>query len=83
MKFRHELFSERTIGARIRVLRAKVSLGATRRNVPLCVTSFFDCAAHVHFRSSYGHAPRAHLKWKERAGEAESGRITFNGATFP
>ena len=83
MGFGHEAFSERTNGARIRVLRAKVSLGATRRIACVCLTSFFDCAACVHFRCSHGHAPGADLKWKERAAEAESALITFSGATFP
>ena len=62
----------RSITARIRVLRVKVSLGATRANVSVCFMLHSDCAAYVHLRCSHGHAPGADLKWKERAGEAES-----------
>ena len=72
MANRREGAPARSIGARIRILRVKVSLGATRVNVSVCFMLHSDCAAHVHLRCSHGHAPGADLKWKERADEAES-----------
>ena len=70
--YRREGAPARSIRTRIRVLRVKVSLGATRANVSVCFMLHSDCAAYVHLRCSHGHAPGADLKWKERAGEAES-----------
>ena len=72
-----------SIGTRIRVLRVKVSLGATRAHVSVCFMLHSDCAAYVHLRCSHGHGAGAEFRSKQYADEAESAKITSSSATFP
>ena len=81
--YRREGALARSIGTRIRVLRVKVSLGATRRHVSVCFMLHFNCAAHVHLRCSHGHGAGAEFRSKQYADEAESAKITSSSATFP
>ena len=81
--YRREGAPARSIRARIRVLRVKVSLGATRANVSVCFMLHSDCAAYVHLRCSHGHGAGAEFRSKQYADEAESAKITSSSATFP
>ena len=81
--YRREGALARSIGTRIRVLRVKVSLGATRAHVSVCFMLHSDCAAYVHLRCSHVHGAGAEFRSKQYADEAESAKITSSSATFP
>ena len=81
--YRREEAPARSIRTRIRVLRVKVSLGATRAHVSVCFMLHSNCAAYVHLRCSHGHGAGAEFRPKQYAHEAESAKITSSSATFP